>query len=115
MDTTSSSSLSLADFRSDTVTRPLPGMRAVIQKAVIMDDYGKQDPGILNLEKRVASLFGKEAALFIPTATMGNLICVMCHCERGASAIMGARCHINLYEGGGISQLGGVYPKTVPN
>ena len=64
----------IVDLRSDTVTRPVPDMRRVIADAVVGDDVFGDDPTVIELEKRVASLFGTEAALFVPSGTMGNQV-----------------------------------------
>ena len=65
---------------------------------------------------QVANLAGKEGALFVPSGTMGNLICVLAHCwERGAELLLGDRSHIHIYEQGGVAQLGGVHPRTMKN
>ena len=94
---------SFADFRSDTVTKPSPGMRKAMAEAEVGDDVWGDDPTINSLQERVAAMFGQEAALFLPTSTMGNLISVLCHCPRGTSVILGNKCHINGYEAGGIA------------
>jgi threonine aldolase len=74
------------------------------------------DPTTIKLEALGASMFGREAALFVPTGTMANLICCLLHCsERGSELIVGAEAHIHVYEQGGIAQFGGVHSRTVPN
>lgn len=106
----------MIDLRSDTVTKPTDGMREVMAAADVGDDVFRDDPTILTLEERVAQMTGKEAALFVPSGTMGNLICVLAHCwERGAELLVGDKAHIHIYEQGGISQLGGVHPRTLTN
>ena len=71
---------------------------------------------IIYLLLKVANLAGKEGALFVPSGTMGNLICVLAHCwERGAELLLGDRSHIHIYEQGGVAQLGGVHPRTLKN
>ena len=103
------------DLRSDTVTQPTVEMRKAINSAVVGDDVYGEDPTVNALEMRSAEMMGKEAALFIPSGTMGNLTAVLTHCSRGDEVIMGNRGHTFLYEGGGISALGGVHPHTLPN
>ncbi len=80
------------------------------------DDVFGDDPTTIKLEALGASMFGREAALFVPTGTMANLICCLLHCsERGSELIVGAEAHIHVYEQGGIAQFGGVHSRTVPN
>merc|ERR1711892_344320 len=106
----------VADLRSDTVTQPSKEMREAMASAEVGDDVFRDDPTVLELEKRVATMAGKEAALFVPSGTMGNLICVLSHCwERGAELLLGDRSHIHIYEQGGVAQLGGVHPRTLRN
>lgn len=104
------------DLRSDTVTRPSQAMRTAISLAEVGDDVYGEDPTVHELERRAAELLGFEAALFIPTGTMANLIAVMVHCRGGDSeAILGHRSHIHLYEQGGIATLAGVHTRVVKN
>jgi len=103
------------DLRSDTVTQPTPDMRRAMAEAVVGDDVFGEDPTVNRLEERVAALLGKEAALYVPSGTMGNLIAVLSHCGRGDEMILGDKAHIFLYEQGGAAALGGVQPHTVPN
>ncbi|CAL4073159.1 unnamed protein product, partial [Meganyctiphanes norvegica] len=106
----------VVDFRSDTVTQPSDEMKAAMVAAPLGDDVFRDDPTALALEKKVAELLGKEAGLFVPTGTMGNLICVLTHCwERGSEVLLGNLSHIHNYEQGGISQLGGVHGRTISN
>jgi threonine aldolase len=97
------------DLRSDTVTQPTPAMREAMAKAPVGDDVFGDDPTVNRLQEISAAKLGHEAALFIPSGTMGNLISILAHCQRGDEAIMGARSHTFLNEGGGISTLGGVH------
>ena len=69
------------DMRSDTVTKPSDGMRAAMAAAGVGDDVFREDPTVLELENKMAMMAGKEAALFVPSGTMGNLICVLAHCQ----------------------------------
>ncbi|KAM0949305.1 putative aldehyde-lyase [Dioscorea sansibarensis] len=104
------------DLRSDTVTKPTEAMRVAMANAEVDDDVLGADPTAYQLESEMAKLMGKEAALFVPSGTMANLIAVMVHCEvRGSEVILGDNCHIHVYENGGISTIGGVHPRTVKN
>lgn len=103
------------DLRSDTVTLPTPSMREAMAKAEVGDDVYGEDPTINLLQEMAAKRLGKEAGLFVPTGTMGNLAAVLAHCGRGDEVIMGTMAHTFLSEGGGIAALGGVQPYTVPN
>ncbi|HPC93414.1 MAG TPA: low-specificity L-threonine aldolase [Sedimentisphaerales bacterium] len=103
------------DLRSDTVTLPSPQMRQAIYEAELGDDVFGEDPTVQRLERRLADLVGKEAALLVASGTMGNLVCVLTHCGRGDEVILGDQSHTFYYEAGGISALGGIHPHTVPN
>lgn len=104
----------VVDLRSDTVTKPGPEMRRAMAEAEVGDDVMGEDPTVNELQKITADMFGMEAALFVPSGTMGNLIAVMVHCrERGDEMIVGDLCHIHVYEQGGSAQLAGVHSSTV--
>jgi threonine aldolase len=103
------------DLRSDTVTQPTPEMRALMASAAVGDDVYGEDPTINQLQDMAAERMGKEAGLFVPSGTMGNLIAVLAQCQRGDEVIMGNLGHTFLFEGGGISALGGVFPHTLLN
>lgn len=103
------------DLRSDTVTQPTPAMRAAMASAEVGDDVYGEDATVNRLQEAAAALMGKEAGLFVPSGTMGNLAAVLAHCGRGDEAIMGDKGHTFLFEAGGISALGGVFPHTLPN
>lgn len=104
------------DLRSDTVTKPTESMRAAMASAEVDDDVLGYDPTALLLETEMAKMMGKEAALFVPSGTMGNLIAVLVHCEvRGSEVILGDTSHINIYENGGISTIGGVHSRQLKN
>ena len=103
------------DLRSDTVTAPTPAMREAMAKADVGDDVYGEDPTVNRLQKMAAEQMGKEAGLFVPSGTMGNLAAVLTHCGRGDEVIMGNLGHTFLFEGGGIAALGGVHPHTLPN
>ena len=103
----------IIDLRSDTVTRPTPGMRAAIQAAEVGDDVFDEDPTVNRLQERVAGLLGKEAALFVPSGTMSNQICVKVHTQPGDELLCEASCHIYNFEAGGPAVLSGVTCRTV--
>src|SRR3970040_511496 len=101
------------DLRSDTVTKPTPEMREAMAEAEVGDDVYGDDPTLNRLEALAADTLGKEAAVFVPSGTMGNLIALMVHCQRGDEAIVGAQSHIYLNEAGGMSALGGIQAHTI--
>jgi threonine aldolase len=101
------------DLRSDTVTLPTPAMREAMAKASLGDDVYGEDPSINTLEEFAAAKVGQEAGLFVPSGTMGNLVAMLTHCQRGDEIILGKRAHTFLYEGGGISTLGSVHSAQV--
>jgi len=103
----------IIDLRSDTVTRPTPGMRAAIAAAEVGDDVFDEDPTVNLLQERVAALLGKEAALFVPSGTMSNQICVRAHTQPGDELLCEATCHIYHFEAGGPAVLSGVTCRTV--
>ncbi|TVU00428.1 hypothetical protein EJB05_54138 [Eragrostis curvula] len=106
----------MVDLRSDTVTKPSDAMRAAMAAAEVDDDVLGADPTAQRFEAEMAATMGKEAALFVPSGTMSNLIAVLVHCDvRGSEVILGDSSHIHVYENGGISTIGGVHPKTVRN
>lgn len=104
----------MIDLRSDTVTLPSPAMREAMYRAELGDDVMGEDPTVNRLEELAATMTGKEAALFVVSGTMGNLVAVLSHCRRGEEAILGDNSHIFNYEAGGASALGGVVFHTVP-
>jgi threonine aldolase len=103
------------DFRSDTITWPTAKMRQAMADARVGDDVYEEDPTVIRLEKLSADRMGKEAGLFVPSGTMGNLVSVLTHCGRGDEVILGDISHTFVYEAGGISALGGIFPHTLPN
>ncbi len=103
------------DFRSDTVTWPTADMRKAMAEAPVGDDVYEEDPTVIKLEKLGAERMGKDAGLFVPSGTMGNLLAILTHCGRGDEAILGDISHSFVYEAGGMSALGGVFPHTLPN
>uniref|UniRef100_A0ACD5URJ1 Uncharacterized protein n=1 Tax=Avena sativa TaxID=4498 RepID=A0ACD5URJ1_AVESA len=106
----------VVDLRSDTVTKPSEAMRAAMAAADVDDDVLGADPTARRFEAEMARIMGKDAALFVPSGTMANLVSVLAHCDtRGSEIILGDNSHIHIYENGGISTIGGVHPKTVAN
>jgi threonine aldolase len=103
------------DLRSDTVTRPTEAMRQAMLAAEVGDDVYGEDPTVNRLESLAAEMLGKEAAVFVASGTMGNLVSVLSHCQRGDEMILGDGAHIFLYEQGGAAALGGVQPRTLRN
>lgn len=103
------------DLRSDTVTLPTPAMRQAMYQAELGDDVFGEDPTVNRLEALAAEMMGQEAALFVVSGTMGNLVAILTHCQRGDEALMGDECHTFHYEVGGASALCGVPVRTVPN
>lgn len=105
----------IIDLRSDTVTLPTAEMREAMAKAVVGDDVYGEDVTINQLQEMAAERMGKEAGLFVPSGTMGNLVAVLTHCGRGDEAILGNVSHTFFFEAGGIAALGGVNPHTLQN
>lgn len=93
----------MIDLRSDTVTRPTPGMLEAMMLAKVGDDVFEEDPSILELEEYACDMFGMEAALFCPSGTMTNQLAIKCHTHPGDEVICDELSHIYLYEGGGIA------------
>src|SRR5580704_5920548 len=104
----------LIDLRSDTVTRPTPEMRAAMAAAEVGDDVYGEDPTINLLEKRAAEIFGREAALFVPTGTMGNQIALRLLTQPGQEIICESRAHILDYEMGTAAVFSGCLIRAVP-
>lgn len=105
--------MSLWDLRSDTVTRPCAVMRKAMAEAPVGDDVYVEDPTVIELEREGARLLGMEASLFAASGTMGNLLALLSHCQRGEGAVIGMRSHIFKYEAGGMAALGGIMPLPV--
>jgi threonine aldolase len=103
------------DLRSDTVTQPTEAMRQAMANAEVGDDVFGEDPTVNKLQEMAAEKMGKQAGLFIPSGTMGNLAAILAHCGRGDEVILGNKAHTFLYEAGGISALGGVHSCQLPN
>jgi threonine aldolase len=104
----------MIDLRSDTVTHPTADMRRAMADAEVGDDVYGEDPTVKRLEALAADRTGKEAALFVPSGTMGNLISVLTHVARGHEVILGDESHIFIHEAGGASALGGCVFHPVP-
>ena len=100
-------------MRSDTVTLPTDEMREAMNNAEVGDDVYQEDPTVNRLEELAAKKLGKEAALFVPSGTMGNLIAVLTHCQRGDEVILEIDSHIYYYEVGGMSAVAGVIPRLI--
>ncbi|HEX9189957.1 MAG TPA: threonine aldolase family protein, partial [Vicinamibacteria bacterium] len=101
------------DLRSDTVTRPTPEMRKAMAEAEVGDDVYGEDPTVNRLEARAAEALGMEAALFVPSGTMGNAIAIRVLTRRGDEVLAERRSHVVRYELSGMSVLSGVMPRTV--
>lgn len=98
----------IVDLRSDTVTRPGPEMRRAMAEAEVGDDVFGDDPTVIALQERVATLFGKEAALFVPSGTMANQVALAAHTRRGDEVICDRNCHIFNYEVAAPAVLSGI-------
>jgi threonine aldolase len=105
--------MKVIDLRSDTVTRPTPGMLKAMMSAEVGDDVWGDDPTVNRLCAVIAERTGKEAALFLPTGTQSNLAAIMAHCERGDEYIVGQMAHTYRWEGGGAAVLGSVVPQPL--
>jgi len=101
------------DLRSDTVTRPSDEMRRAMASAAVGDDVYGEDPTVNRLQNRAADMFGKEAALFVPTGCMGNLISIKLWTTMGNEVICEERSHVNLYELASMSAIAGCMPRAV--
>ncbi|MBK9053382.1 MAG: low-specificity L-threonine aldolase [Chloroflexi bacterium] len=102
------------DFRSDTVSWPTLAMREAMAQARVGDDVYGEDPTVRELEAAAAALLGKEAGLFVASGTMGNLVAILAHAQRGEEAIVGHDAHTFIHEAGGMAVLGGVVPCPLP-
>jgi len=101
------------DLRSDTVTQPTDEMREAMAKAIVGDDVYGDDPTVCLLEKKAAEYAGKEAALFVPSGTMGNQLAVMTHTKRGNEIIAEENCHIIQHEVGAVAILSSAMVRTI--
>jgi threonine aldolase len=102
------------DLRSDTVTKPSAGMREAMARAEVGDDVYGEDPTVNRLQERVAALLGKEAALFVPSGTMANQVALGALTRPGDEVICDENAHCIAFEGGALSALWGVQPRTLP-
>ncbi|XP_013187891.2 uncharacterized protein LOC106132877 [Amyelois transitella] len=106
----------IVDLRSDTVTKPTEAMRHAMVNSALGDDVFGEDPTVNALESKIANMLGKQAALFVPSGTMANLIALMVHCnKRGSEALVGNCSHIFKYELGGAAHLGGILLSILEN
>lgn len=105
--------LALIDLRSDTVTKPTPAMRAAMAAAEVGDDVYAEDPTVNKLESRAAEIFAREAAIFVPTGTMGNQIAIHLHTHPGQEIVCESRAHILDWEMAMMSAFSGCLPRTV--
>jgi threonine aldolase len=103
------------ELRSDTMTQPTPAMRKAMAEAEVGDDVFGEDPTINRLQEIAAERLGKEAALLVTSGTMGNLVSLLTHCNRGDEIILGSHAHTFLFEQGGSAGLGGIHPRTLSN
>src|SRR5579885_3347115 len=110
----SRSEQSTVDLRSDTVTRPTPDMRRAMMEAEVGDDVYGEDPTINRLEQRAAEIFEREAAIFVPTGTMGNQVAVKIHTRPGQEIICEERAHVWNYEMAMIAHFSGCTPRPIP-
>ena len=101
------------DLRSDTVTKPTPEMRRAMAEAEVGDDVYGEDPTVNRLEQRAAEIFGREAALFVPSGSMGNTIAMRVHARPGQEIICEELGHIFNFEMASISALAGCLPRPV--
>jgi len=103
----------IVDLRSDTVTRPTPAMRRAMAEAQLGDDVYREDPTVNRLQERAAEIFNREAALFVPSGTMGNQTALKVHTQPGREVICEARAHIYNHEMGMMGAFSGVVPRTI--
>ncbi len=103
----------MIDLRSDTVTKPTPAMRRAMAEAEVGDDVYGEDPTVNRLQERAAEIFAKEAALFVPTGSMGNQLCVKLHTRPGTEVVLEERSHIYNYEMGGAAVFSGITVRSV--
>ncbi|HKK00583.1 MAG TPA: low-specificity L-threonine aldolase, partial [Desulfuromonadales bacterium] len=105
--------MKIIDLRSDTVTKPTPGMREAMAAAEVGDDVYGEDPSVNALQDLAARMSGKEAALYLPTGTMSNLTALLAHCQRGDEYIVGQQAHTYKFEGGGAAVFGSIQPQPL--
>ena len=105
----------IVDLRSDTLTKPTPAMRRAMAEAEVGDDVFGEDPTVNRLEEMAAERLGKEAGLFVASGTMGNLVSLLAHCNRGDEIILGDNSHTFYSEQGGAAAIAAIHPRTIPN
>ena len=105
----------MIDLRSDTVTMPTGKMYDAIAKAKLGDDVFQEDQTVNELEKKSAKIMGQSAGLLVPSGTMGNLVSILTHCNRGTEILLGDKSHTFYYEAGGISAFGGIHSRQLKN
>src|SRR5690625_4339759 len=105
----------ILDLRGDWAARPTPAMRTAMAEAEVGDDISHEDPTVIKLEEYSAELMGKEAGLFVPSGTMGNLVSIMALAPHGTEIIAGDQSHAFLLAVGGYASIGGHPIRTVPN
>ena len=105
----------MIDLRSDTVTLPTPTMREGMARAELGDDVYGEDPTVNRLERTAAEIVGMEAAVLVPSGTMGNLAAMLAHCPRGTKAFLGIQAHTYIYGAGGAAALGGIVMTPIRN
>ncbi len=105
----------IVDLRSDTLTRPTAAMRRAMAEARVGDDVFGEDPTVNRLEEMAAERMGKPSALFVTSGTMGNLVSLLAHCQRGDEMILGSLSHTFFFEQGGSAAVGGIHPRTIAN
>jgi threonine aldolase len=103
----------MIDLRSDTVTKPSAAMRRAMAEAEVGDDVFMEDPSVNRLQQRAAEIFRREAGLFVPSGSMGNLVCIMAHTQPGQEVICEAAGHIYNYEMAAMAAVAGVLPRVV--
>ena len=103
----------IIDLRSDTVTKPSSAMRRAMAEAEVGDDVFMEDPSVNRLQQRAAEIFGREAGLFVPSGSMGNLVCIMAQTQPGQEVICEATGHIYNYEMAAMAAIAGVLPRVV--
>lgn len=101
------------DLRSDTVTKPSPEMRRAMAEAEVGDDVFMEDPTVNRLQERAAQIFGREAALYVPSGSMGNLTCIIAHTRPGQEVVCEEKGHIYNYEMAAMAGIAGVLPRVV--
>ena len=102
------------DFRSDTVTRPSPEMRRAMAEAEVGDDVWGDDPTVIELEREVAAVLGKEAAVYVPSGSMGNQVAIRSQVRPGDEVLVHELAHVVVHEQGGIAALSGAQARMLP-